>query len=217
MTVYYTPKTGQFNSDLSKAAVIAGLQNLANCNSFAASLFQQSSRWSQSQEAWAHRLVLDAQKAAAKAPVATQNSGPTYSRIVAMFAKASGTLKYPRITFRTPTGTVRLQRAGENSRYVGQIMVTDGEAYGQNRYYGRIDQNGVFQPGRDANPEVTAVLAEIDANPAEALDRMGRAEGCCCFCGKDLVAEDSTVWGYGPVCAKHWGLPHGVAKISIVH
>ena len=43
----------------------------------------------------------------------------------------------------------------------------------------------------------------------------GHRTGYCCFCGQLLTDEERSVaFGYGPVCAKHWGLPWG--KIATV-
>lgn len=207
-----TPKQTvvKFESDLTTDQVVDGLKNVDG--GFAQSL-RQSRNWSFSQESWAHWLVLEAARKAGQPKQETQATG--FKAILALFATASASLQYPRITFKTSAGTVRLQRAGQNSRYAGELQVTDGQGYGIGRYYGRIDKAGNFHPGRDFSGAVTAALVEIEANPAEALGRMGRAEGTCCFCGKDLTDEASTTHGYGPVCAKNWGLPHGAAKIDV--
>lgn len=37
----------------------------------------------------------------------------------------------------------------------------------------------------------------------------GKMTGKCCFCNSPLIDQKSTDVGYGPVCAKHYGLPHG--------
>lgn len=200
-------KTVTFESELTEVEVVTGLKAVPG--DFARNL-RQTLHWTKSQEGWAHWLVIEAQS---KASQPTQATG--FKAILDLFATASASLQYPRITFTTSAGTVRIQRAGQQSRYCGELQVTDGQGYGQSRYYGRIDKAGNFHPGRDFSGAVTAALAEIEANPAEALGRMGRAEGVCCFCSKDLTDEASTSHGYGPVCAKNWGLPHGAAKVNV--
>lgn len=207
-----TPKetTVTFESDLTEVEVAKGLKQVPG--DFARNL-RNTLHWTKSQEAWAHWMVIEAARKASKPE--TEQAGTGFKAIPALFATASASLQYPRITFKTSAGTVRIQRAGQQSRYCGELQVTDGQGYQGGRYYGRIDKAGNFHPGRDFSGAVTAALVEIEANPAEALGRMGRAEGACCFCGKDLTDENSTVHGYGPVCAKNWGLPHGAAKIDV--
>lgn len=203
-------KTVTFESELTEVEVVSGLKQVPG--NFARNL-RNTLHWTKSQEGWAHWMVIEAARKASQPETAPQATG--FKAIPALFATASASLQYPRITFKTSAGTVRIQRAGQQSRYAGELQVTDGQGYGQSRYYGRIDKAGNFHPGRDFSGAVTAALTEIEANPAEALGRMGRAEGVCCFCGKDLTDEASTDHGYGPVCAKNWGLPHGAAKIDV--
>lgn len=119
-------------------------------------------------------------------------------------------LKYPEIHLQTPNGKpIEIRRAGSKSRYVGQLLITDGRPYGQNAYYGRIDQNGMFQAGRETNPELLPLLDKLADNPAQVAGEYGRLTGRCSFCNLALTDEESTAVGYGPICAKHYGLPHG--------
>ncbi len=203
-----------FTSNLTEVEVVTGLKKVPG--DFALSL-RRTRVWTKAQEDWARYMVEKAEgrivEEQPKAQPAEQPAG--MGAIVELFAHANVSLQYPRVTFATSAGTVRIQRAGERSRYAGDLMVTDGGSFENNRFYGRIDKAGAFHPGRDSSSAVTGVLAEIAANPAEALGRLGLAQGQCCFCGKDLTDEASTTHGYGPVCAKNWGLPHGAAKIKV--
>jgi hypothetical protein len=206
-----TGRVETFESILSDERAAALLKGVSG--GFAASLVSSYPKWSKSQADWAHKMAMEEynRKESGK-PVATV----AFPSLVALFATAGKSLRFPRITFQTSAGTVRIQRAGSQSRYNGDLMVTDGEAFGSNKFYGRIERHdGTWVPGRDASQAVLEVIRAIAANPAEALDRMGKAEGRCCFCGKDLTAEESTTHGYGPVCAKNWGLPHGAHKIVV--
>ena len=47
---------------------------------------------------------------------------------------------------------------------------------------------------------------KIDAMAARSI---GIVTGKCVFCGRMLTTDDSVTAGYGPVCAKVHGLPHG--------
>ena len=88
-------------------------------------------------------------------------------------------------------------------------MVTDGGPFGSNRYYGAIDRTGSMKPGRDLTAEVTRELAELSANPEAKAAAFGKLTGCCCFCNTALTDDRSTSVGYGPVCAKNFGLNWG--------
>lgn len=201
----------EFTSTLTEVEVVTGLKKVPG--DFALSL-RRTRVWTKAQEDWARYMVEKAEgRIVDEQPKTEQPAG--MGAIVELFAHASSSLQYPRVTFATSAGTVRIQRAGERSRYAGDLMVTDGQGYSQSRFYGRIDKAGAFHPGRDFSGAVTKVLAEIAADPADALGRLGKAQGECCFCGKGLTDEASTTHGYGPVCAKNWGLPHGAAKIKV--
>lgn len=119
-------------------------------------------------------------------------------------------LKYPEIRLQTPNSSpVQIKRAGSMSRYNGQLMITDGRPYGSNAYYGRIDSNGTFVTGRESNSELLPLLDRLAQNPAEVASEYGKLTGHCSFCGLTLTDPESTAVGYGPICAGHYGLPHG--------
>jgi hypothetical protein len=130
--------------------------------------------------------------------------------IQALFDKAMLHLKNPKIWLQTKSGKpVRLHRAGAMSRYKGQLMVTDGEDFGQNIFYGRIDQAGVFDERDESTQEVREVLQELSNDPAGTASKYGKLTGNCCFCHRKLEDERSTAVGYGPICADHYQLPWG--------
>jgi uncharacterized protein DUF6011 len=119
-------------------------------------------------------------------------------------------LKYPSISLQTSKGSpIEIKRAGNKSRYQGQLMITDGRPFGSNAYYGRIDQTGVFYSGRETCTELLPLLQRLADNPAEVAGEYGRLTGRCSFCSLALTDPESTAVGYGPICASHYGLPHG--------
>lgn len=134
-----------------------------------------------------------------------------YKNIYSLFDTAiASKLKYPEIHLQTRDGKpVELKRAGIKSRYNGQLMVTDGRAFGANCYYGRIDQSGVFIAGRDTLQGLSDLLQRLSDNPAQVASEYGKLTGHCCFCGLQLTDVESVAVGYGPICAGHYGLPHG--------
>lgn len=128
-------------------------------------------------------------------------------------AVAAG-LRYPKIRLQVASGQrVVLARAGEQSRYKGQVMVTDGERFGQNKFFGRVDLDGIFQAGRDAKTEVEKLLEQLGSDPASVASAYGRLTGNCCFCGRALDDPRSVSVGYGPVCAEKFGLPWGTVTV----
>jgi hypothetical protein len=128
-----------------------------------------------------------------------------------LFDKAiANGLKHPKIRLQTPSGQpVALGRAGDKSKFKGQIMVTDGERFGFNKYFGRVTETGVWVVGRVDQPEVRTLLEKLSTNPAETAAQYGKLTGNCCFCLRPLFGEDgrSVAVGYGPVCADKFGLP----------
>ncbi len=122
----------------------------------------------------------------------------------------SSGLKYPKIRLQTPSGqAVALARAGDKSKYKGQVMVTDGERFGQNKYFGRVDQTGTYHPTQISTEEVRTLLGQLGAEPAKTAAGYGKLTGNCCFCLRRLDDTRSVAVGYGPVCAEKFGLPWG--------
>jgi hypothetical protein len=136
------------------------------------------------------------------------------SGVFALFETAiAHSLKYPKIRLQTSNGqNVVLSRAGDKSRYTGQIQVTDGRPYGANVYFGRIDTAGIFHVST-ADASVSALLARLSENPADVASEYGRLTGQCCFCGLALKDARSTAVGYGPICADKFGLAWGTGKL----
>lgn len=210
-TVQVRGRLVQFSSDFTDAEAVEICRGLNS--DFARDLVKAAERavLTSSRLAWIHKLAVDASRPAA--PVVSDR----FERIAAIFATAAneGKLKRPAITFNVDGGTIKIKRAGGMSRYAGELMVTDGKTFGDNQYFGRIDASGKFTPGRDLTPDVAEVLRKLDADPAKAAAEHGHRTGSCCFCDKRLTDDRSTDAGYGPVCAKTWGLPWGeIASIE---
>lgn len=128
------------------------------------------------------------------------------SKVVAMFntAKEHG-LKNPKIRLRNYT----LLLAKEGSKNFGSIYVKDAH----NMYVGKIDQTGQFKFAFDVSNK-TAASAEIMAFAADPLNvatAYGHLTNSCCFCGRVLSDAESVSKGYGPICAKKFGLAHNAA------
>jgi len=136
-----------------------------------------------------------------------------FAAIQLLFDRAKQHLTRPRVRLLTPSKQmVLLYRAGDKSKYKGQLNVTDGASFGSNIYYGRIDQQGVFHESRDTTPEVRDLLERFSKDPAGVAAACGKLIGSCCFCGRPLEDQRSTEVGYGPVCAENYGLPWGAVS-----
>jgi hypothetical protein len=162
---------------------------------------------SEGQAFWLHKLANEGVKQ--KEVVATKTID--LSGLRAIFANAAAKLKRPAIVLNVDGSEVKLAVAGPRSRHAGNIMVASA-AYG-GAYYGRVDAEGSFFPGRDTSAAVEAMLAKMSTDPAGTAAAHGHATGCCCFCNRELKDERSTSVGYGPVCADHFGLPWGAKPI----
>jgi hypothetical protein len=104
-----------------------------------------------------------------------------------------------------------ISQAGDRAKFPGSLNVTDGRPFGMNVWYGRIYQDGAFEPSRASSDTVLDFLKKFAADPVETAARYGRRTGNCCFCNRPLSDERSTTVGYGPICAETWSLPWGVA------
>ena len=109
-------------------------------------------------------------------------------------------LKFPKVRFAAPgNGELLLSLAGDTSRNPGAVYVKlNGE------YVGKVAADGAAY-GIDA---LVPTLKAITADPAAAGAAYGALTGRCSFCGLGLTDEGSVEVGYGPVCAKRYGLPH---------
>lgn len=95
-------------------------------------------------------------------------------------------------------------------REPGSIAITRGDEYA-----------GVVRPNGDCfgriDEELREHLLKVAAEPAAEAKRYAVLMGRCSFCGARLQDAGSVEVGYGPVCAKNWGLPHkpkGTPKLA---
>lgn len=158
--------------------------------------------------------------AIASAPKQTAQVGEM-SGVFALFAKANEPGKtgkrgrYPAIVLSVPdvNMSVRLSVAGERAKVPGSITVLDANKGADGRdWFGRILQDGTFQPSNALNGRADAVakrLTEFAADPAKVAAEHGKLTKSCCFCNHPLTVGKSTDVGYGPDCAAKFGLAWG--------
>jgi hypothetical protein len=197
-----TSKGRSVITDLTNAQAVAALATIPG--DFARKLaVDAASRkgLSYDQMVWAHILAMDAKT---PPPAAVQLG--TLPGLVALFRQAGEKLQRPKIRMIVNKEMVAI--AYNKDR--GVLYVSDGGPYGENKYYGKVGMNdGVFVPSHNAPAGIAPLLQAISEDPEKASSDYGRLNGRCCFCDTELDDERSTHVGYGPTCAKNFGLPWG--------
>lgn len=135
---------------------------------------------------------------------------PDFSAVYGLFEKVSeGGKRWPAIVLDSGRARVKLYVSGKRSRFPGVVNVVDPDS---RDWFGRIAEDGTWAGRRAANGDVEELLVEFAMDPVAVAAGCGRHTGRCCFCSRELT-DDSTgksvEMGYGPVCAKRWGLPWG--------
>lgn len=190
------------------ATLLANLDKLsASDRNFAHSLLSARNP-TEKQSLWIQRLA-DRATAPAPAPVSTE-SLPLTGIMQRFDVARSRNVKHPKIRLWLESGEkIVLAVAGDRSRYTGSVMLTDGQPFGQNIYYGRIAPTGEVFAAPAMRDDVLSLLREFAANPSKIGATIGRRMGACCFCSRTLTTNESLHVGYGPVCAENYGLDWG--------
>lgn len=144
------------------------------------------------------------------------------NRIADMFRHAiSHGIKFPKIRLTMANDMGRLSVEYSAAKNIIYINDKDRKRWSEQRGrdvkkgYGFIalaDKNTfVFSKyvDRDLLPHVVATLKAFENDPHKISALEGHATGNCCFCGIKLTTAASVAVGYGPICAEHYGLPHG--------
>src|SRR5260370_33146954 len=100
--------------------------------------------------------------------------------ISGLFEQAiSNRLKYPKIRLQAGSAPVVLHRAGDKSKYNGQVMVTNGAGVNDpaNRFFGRVDTLRMFHTTDITTPDVLAIVEKIVEHPAATVQDEGKLTG----------------------------------------
>lgn len=134
-----------------------------------------------------------------------------------LFEKAKSHLKFPKIVVTLETGTaIKMWIQGEKAKVPGALAVTVN-----GNWAGRITQDGSFETAKNFTPDhfytdgVVDFLKQFAADPAGVAAKYGKLSSNCCFCQTALTDPKSLGVGYGPTCAKHYGLPWGAEKLTL--
>jgi len=181
----------------------------ANDQKFAADLlhsYHKYGKLTERQWPWVDKLIHRA-KIGAEPTVKVQLG--SFDGVVKLFNTAKATLKFPKVHLMLDGKPITLVLAGPKSKFPGTINVI-GEGKFPNRFwYGRITQEGVWEPslkGLEIEAPLTELLSKFGKNPARVAKEYGKLTGNCCFCLKKLEEAHSVAAGFGPVCAKQRGL-----------
>ena len=135
----------------------------------------------------------------------------SFDGIANLLHTAQEHLKWPKIRLQTADGyqfTIHL--AGAMSKEPGSAILSGVGWHGD--YLGRVSKDGTFR-GHAPEP-VLKVLRALADNPERVAAEYGLLTGQCCFCGRGLEDERSTTVGYGPTCARHYGLTWGKKEVA---
>lgn len=203
--------------------LVAALPQLpAKDVAFASSLISQAAKrpLSDKQWYWVNKLAANAATPAAATPTTTVVGD--VSKIVALLDTAKQHLKRPAILVRANDRDLRLNIATQMAQVPGSINVCSTEknpATDRNDWFGRITVSGEFQPSRKfdqaTQTAVANALVALANDPAKAAADFGHLTGTCCFCNRGLTDDRSVSVGYGPICAKHFGLPWGETDVTL--
>lgn len=127
---------------------------------------------------------------------------------------ARKTLKYPKIWIRVGERDVKLYLSGKKSTHpdsVNIVVYETEDKYRDDIWMGRILTDGTWHRPLHVQDEmvqaVMPAIGELADNPGAKAAEFGKLTGRCCFCNRSLSDEDrSTQVGFGPVCAKKYGL-----------
>jgi hypothetical protein len=158
--------------------------------------------WSPNQEKWV-KILIEKAEPKPEAVKVGQIDG-----IIELFVKAKQHLKYPAIVLTAADNgaEIRVKPAPATGSNPGCIYV-----HYETQYAGKITPGGEWVPLKsvNANGFIYSMLKMLAADPAGVASAQGKMTGKCCFCNSKLTDPKSTSVGYGPVCAQHYGLPHG--------
>jgi len=136
--------------------------------------------------------------------------------VVELFDNAQESIKFPKIEITVNGVAFRLTRAGVRAKEPGSVNVLSTE-YERDDYtgetkrdwFGRISRDGTAFLKGGAPAGLREALSAFADDPSGLAATHGKELGSCCFCRRELTDERSLLQGYGPTCAKNFGLAWG--------
>lgn len=170
---------------------------------FAVDLLRRHARYgrlSHEQIVAGHMMVLEN-----TSPVPAVDYGD-FSSIQLMFETAAKTLRFPQVHFGFDDNPIHLSLAGARSDNAGAVRITRGLGHGSPNNHLGVIINGKLEPHWKCPQDVIEFLQFMAQDPAAAVSAYGREQGRCCFCRQRINDKRSVRVGYGPTCAKNYGL-----------
>lgn len=234
MRTFTTKKGLIINTDLADDDAIRVCATLTNSR-FAIDLVYKHSHGGLTTEqmAWVHKLALEA---TGKSDQITSDANKVdgFLAINRLFAGAIQTIENPGMKLLMRKGEATMgESAGlylhlaiqpiltlgrgdaPNSTNPNQIKLMVGAfdyTWGDPHYAGRIDKHGVLYEGGACTKEIVQYLRSLGKDPSLVLGNSGRLSGHCPMCGQANNSPESEAHGYGPTCARTWGLEWADAK-----
>lgn len=100
--------------------------------------------------------------------------------------------------------SIRATLAKDDSANPGAVYLKTSN----NEYIGKITRDGQLRTNSPLNPEQRNDLRNFVVLGHEFLATCGKQTGVCCYCGAELTDPESVERGYGPVCARKYGVEH---------
>lgn len=134
-----------------------------------------------------------------------------FTGVYAMFELAAKGGKWPRITINADGYEFYIYVSGAKAVLPNVLNVKHPGGNGlYDDWFGRITIDGVWdQRHKEVDERMADALSKLAMDPIGTVAMYGRLSGKCCFCKKQLTDAPSVDAGYGPVCAKRWGLAWG--------
>lgn len=102
----------------------------------------------------------------------------------------------------------------EKGAVAGSVAVVERSGRG---FVGCVRPDGATTKELKQDLVLQEYLLRVARDPIAAAKEYAALMGLCCFCGKELTDAGSVEVGYGPICAKHWNLPHDPKGTPMVH
>ena len=153
--------------------------------------------WSESQRRYAHEIA-----------GREREWGCDAANIHGMFNKALAKLTDPSIVFEFDDINLVFRWSQRKVDVLPRVVVTTRTPLLLPALFmGSVSTGSLrFQPSKHCTQDVADFIKAFNSNPAHVVTTYGHKRGRCCFCVQKLTDERSLKAGFGPVCARHWGL-----------
>lgn len=133
-----------------------------------------------------------------------------FKAIQVMFRLAADKIKQPKVRLQTEEGRYVQLNFNPKSKQI-DVYVDGWAGHGYRKFAGWIKDAETLVPYmRDRmTDDVKNVIQELALDPEQVSKTMAARLGVCIYCAQRLTDERSKSAGYGPVCAKNYGLAWG--------